>query len=462
MARLGGIKFGAAPIPRPTSSAVQEGERLEISNNAEDNSDLPGSEEEEERARKERISARLAGMGGMRIGMMPIGTGNAPTKGSQLREEPAPSSPPNPVAPARPSRVAPRPPEQTPGAEPDTGSSNTSDDGVQVEAEESEAEEVDYQDAEPEEEAPPIPSRSGRATRRESSGDTAVSPPPPARRPPIPATPPRRLSGQVPSPLTTPPQRKDSSHVPQYDYVMVDQIEGEETLPTRRASGFSARPAPEMSKSVESQENISSQWELPSIPTSSLNFGASADLSLSWSDAGELLSPPQPTQTSLRGKVRRQPTTDMSISADDLITIWGRVGVQVCEVATALFEKSKKTLIGDGTYSGFIKAVLADVPNSAEVSIDAGEYGYLVYSQNGSVVQKRASEIMPGDIVEVHDARFKGHKGLQTYQLSVGASGELVMGIVAEFDTKKSKIKAFQANQHVGQQVAYNFRVHPA
>jgi len=142
----------------------------------------------------------------------------------------------------------------------------------------------------------------------------------------------------------------------------------------------------------------------------------------------------------------------MSVSADDLITIWGRVGVQVCEVATALFEKSKKTLIGDGTYSGFIKAVLVDVPNSAQVSIDAGEYGYLIYSQNGSVVQKRASEIMPGDIVEVHDARFKGHKGLQTYQLSVGASGELVMGIVAEFDTKKSKIKAFQANQHVGQQ----------
>jgi len=126
--------------------------------------------------------------------------------------------------------------------------------------------------------------------------------------------------------------------------------------------------------------------------------------------------------------------------------------VQVCEVATTVFEKSKKSLIGDGTYAGFVKAVLAEVPNAVQASIDAGEYGYLVYSQSGGVVQKRASEIMPGDIVEVHEAKFKGHKGLQTYQRSVGDSGELLIGIVAEFETKKSKMKVFQANQHVGQQ----------
>ncbi len=41
----------------------------------------------------------------------------------------------------------------------------------------------------------------------------------------------------------------------------------------------------------------------------------------------------------------------------------------------------------------------------------AGEYGYLVYMQNGPAVQKRASDIMPGDIVEIHDAKLKGHKG---------------------------------------------------
>lgn len=452
MARLGGIKFGAAPIPRPASAAIQESERVDPGGTLEDKADEPGNEEEDERNRKERIAAKLASMGGMRIGMLPVGMGSVSGKGSQFREEAVPSSSPNLGAPVRPSRVAPQPPSRTPDAEPDTGSPNTSEDGVRVEAEESEAEEVSYLDVQ-QEEVPPIPSRSGRPTRRQSSGDTAVSPPPSARRPPVPATPSRRSSTQIPSPQTTPSQRKSSSHATQYDYVIVDQSESQESLPTRRTS-----VAPPARSPPESQENISSQWELPSIPISSLDFGGGPDLSSSWTDAGESLSPSQSTQSpSIRGKARRQPTTDRSMSTDDLIAVWGRVGVQVCEVATTLFEKSKKALIGDGTYAGFVKAVLADVPTAAQVSIDAGEYGYLVYSQNGSVVQKRASDIMPGDIVEIHDARLKGHKGLQTYQLTVGGSGELVVGVVAEFDNKKSKIRVLQANQHVGQQVRQSF-----
>jgi len=455
MSRLGAIQFGAVAIPRPISSAVQDTEQVDAASIAEDNPDEPGNEEEEERARKERIASKLASMGGMRIGMMPMGISTMPAKGTQVRDETAQTSVSNSVVPVQPSRLAPQPPGQTPGTETGTGSPIASDDGVRVEAEESEAEEVTHQDAAPEE-IPPIPSRSGRPTRRQSSGDTAVSPPPPTRRPPVPATPPRRMSTRIPSPhATPPPQRKDSSHTPQYDYVMVDQIESQEPLPTRRSTEpRPARSASEVSQTAESQENISSQWELPSIPTSTLEFESGADLSLSWSDAGETPLSSEPTHSaSLRGKPRRQPTNDKSLSSDDLIALWGRVGVQVCEVATTIFEKSKKSLIGDGTYAGFVKAVLADVPNAAQVSNDAGEYGYLIYSQNGGVVQKRASEIMPGDIIEIHDARFKGHKGLQTYQQTVGGSGEIVSGIVAEFETKRSKARVFQANQHVGQQV---------
>jgi len=449
MAKLGAIQFGSVATTRPIPSAVQDSEQVDATSIAEDKTEEPPNEEAEERARKERIASKLASMGGMRIGMMPMG--NMPMK---VREETGQPLPSNSVVPVQPSRLAPQPPLQTPDTEPETGSPIASDDGVRVEAEESEAEEVTYQDAAPEE-IPPIPSRSGRPTRRQSSGDTAVSPPPSARRPPVPVTPSRRKSTQVPSPhATPPPQRKDSSHAPQYDYVMVDQIESQETPPTLKSSeARPARSASEVSQTIV-QENISSQWELPSIPTSTLEFESGADLSLSWSDAGETPLPSQPTQSaSLRGKPRRQPTTDNSLSSDDLIALWGRVGVQVCEVATTIFEKSKKSLIGDGTYAGFVRTVLADVPNAAQVTIDSGEYGYLIYSQNGGVVQKRASEIMPGDVVEIHDAKFKGHKGLQTYQQTVGGSGELVSGIVAEFETKRSKIRVFQANQHVGQQV---------
>ena len=95
------------------------------------------------------------------------------------------------------------------------------------------------------------------------------------------------------------------------------------------------------------------------------------------------------------------------LSADDLIILWGKVGVQVCETATSMFEKLKKTLIGDGAYAGFVQAAVATAPNAtAAVPITSGDYGYVVYVQNRASMQRQVSEMMPGDIVEIHDAKF--------------------------------------------------------
>ncbi|KAF8904804.1 hypothetical protein CPB85DRAFT_959686 [Mucidula mucida] len=85
----------------------------------------------------------------------------------------------------------------------------------------------------------------------------------------------------------------------------------------------------------------------------------------------------------------------------------------------------------------------------------APAYGYAVFVQSGASVQKRVGEIMPGDVVWISEARFKGHKGLQGYSQHVGGEaggGEAVVGVVSEFEGKKSKVRVFQANQHVGQQ----------
>lgn len=235
---------------------------------------------------------------------------------------------------------------------------------------------------------------------------------------------------------------------------MVEEPESQEAPPppARRASRPAARSStqPPMSPDPNDSLSASGQWELPSIP--SMNFGGGTDLSLSWTDAGEPASPPPPAVPGKQPATHSKAALDKPRSSDELIMVWGRVGVQVCEVATSLFEKSKKSLIGDGSYVGFIKAVLAEVPNASALSYEEGEYGYLIYSQNGTAVQKRVSDIMPGDIVEMHDAKLKGHKGLQTYHQNVGGSGEILVGIVGEFEAKKSKIRVFHANQHVGQQ----------
>ena len=484
MAKLGGIRFGAAPVPtqtnRPPPPPPRQEELAEDSGPVleEEEKSLELTEEEEERARKERITAKLSQMGGMRIGMMPMGMGGLPPQRSHaLREEtPSTSAPPKParapsvraIPPTRP------PPPSASVAAPDTDSESAaaSEDGVKVEAEESEIEEVSYEDAAPEE-VPPIPSRSGRQSHRRESTETATSPPPPHSRPPVPTSPPRRRSSvQTTSSASgiEPPARKTSLYMPQSEYVMVEEPESQgapppPARPTNRPPPTRSTPrAPTMSPDPSDSLSSSSQWELPSIPN--MDFGASNDLSLSWTDAGETGSPPSsaapPASSGKQPAAPPKPLSDKPMSADDLMMIWGRVGVQVCEVATSLFEKSKKTLIGDGSYVGFAKAVLADVPNAAPVSYEHGEYGYLVYVQNGAAVQKRASDIMPGDIVEIHDGKFKGHKGLQTYHQNVGGSGEVLVGVVGEFEAKKSKVRVFQANQHVGQQVGplYSTFVH--
>jgi hypothetical protein len=225
-------------------------------------------------------------------------------------------------------------------------------------------------------------------------------------------------------------------------------------------------------------EESHDQWELPTIPTSSLG----ADLSTSWSESvfddhqqqgahpqklqshsqsAPLPIPPPSAVTPVPPAAATPSSEALHFESDELMAIWGRVGVQICEVATTMYDHSKKTLIGDGTYRGFINAVLSEVPNASKPHSKQIPFGYLVYLQNGGQVQKRASEILPGDVMEIADAKFKGHKGLGTYTQHVGGGveggegGGPVSGVVSEFEHKKSKVRVFQANQHVGQQVSF-------
>jgi len=483
MARLGGIQFGAAPMPgmRPPPPKLED-ESAAAPHSPEETHKEP-SEEEEERARKKRISAKLAGMGGMRIGMMPLGGGAFRPNTTHILTE---QRPPVPLSPVR-TVPPPRPPQHR-DSDTDIDSSlsasfSTSEDGVKVEAEESEIEEVSHEDAqelEPEEVPPPVPSR---GLRRRTTGDSVASytstvlptlPMPNTIRPA------RKTSGHsvtsvgrkasVDSDTGYSSRRPTAGHKPQSDYVMVEEPSSfsddvPPPLPPGRRHSMRSPPArvvppPPAPPGPAKKDSLSSQWELPSLSSPSLEFSEGPDLSLSWTDAApparkspatskrRSIPPPQPIPVPVA-------VAERQLSADELMAVWGRVGVQICEVATTLYDKSKKTLIGDGTYEGFVHTVLAEVPNAClpESDSDSETWGYLVYAQTGNAVLKRLSDILPGDVVELQDARLKGHKGLQVYNQIV----EHAVGVVSEFEPKKSKVKAFQTNQHVGQQVGVSF-----
>jgi hypothetical protein len=302
--------------------------------------------------------------------------------------------------------------------------------------EESEGEEVDYHDI-TEEVPPPIPSRTSR--------------------PPIPG--PGNFRRSSTDSVTFPSQNTAPSRFvlpTSSEYVMVEEPDSGEGLTPHRLPAPPGRrvrrlllPPP---LAIVPDNMTMSQWELPPIPSSSLDMETSVvDLSASsWSESFDTEETSQEKVVQASTKARRQ--SEGSMTADQLTATWGRVGIQVCEVAVELFEKSKKTLIGDGTYVGFVNAVLDRVPNTSTVEEDASSFGYLIYVQTGSSVTKRAAEIMPGDIITLQDAKLKGHKGIQTYHRSVG-EGIPVVAVVGEYEPKKSKVKAYQASQHVGNQV---------
>jgi hypothetical protein len=461
MAKLGGINFGMAPGAVPRLPQKRQDSAPEAV--AEDQQESTSTEEDEQ-ARKQRIAAKLAGMGGMRFGMLPpgvgVGTGTPTRRQSTIERDrvssvgttgatssPTPSRPP--PAPYRAVQASVEEQEKS-----ELESLPTSDDGVKVEAEESDPEEVSYSDAGEAEEVPPplsnkLPVESAKAPQR-------APPPIPAGRPPKPPTE-KQVSQESDFPTDTfsyPPRPHQS------EYVIVDNTDTAEPEvfsprpPVPRATSLpparSAPPPP-----VAKEDLQSSQWELPSIPSATFDFGGGTpDLSLSWSE--DAMGYPQ-GDSSLDSKSLREPsassqTTEVQISPGGLMSVWGKVGVQICEAATNLHDQSKKSVVGDGSFTGFVRAVFAQVPNAMPLPFGGESYGYLIYAQNGMAVQRRVSEIMPGDVALLSDAKLKGHKGLQSYQQHVGTT-EPVVGIVGEFDGKKSKIKVFQANQHVGQQV---------
>ncbi|KAG6376877.1 hypothetical protein JVT61DRAFT_903 [Boletus reticuloceps] len=545
MARLGGIRFGGPPqmnpLSRPPLPAAPPPTSIP-SDEMEEEGPREG-EDEDEAARRQRIAAKLAGMGGMRIGMLPPPSGLPPASARRLvtRQEDSESEDtvlpvPIPAPLQRPQSIRKPPPpievtvqqeaEQARGESRGT----SDDDGAKVEVEESPVEEVRYSDAD-------------RSTQRAHPAEALPTPPPrmtsrlpPPGRPPIPAIPTvllgRRSSTTVrsvsssrqtsldessPGETSTTPGRASSESIPrpQSEYVIVEAEaqDGDEppALPPPRhksTRGGSIRLVPALPpvpppSAIDPPEALTSsaQWELPPIPQG-FEFGEASEMaSLGWSEgstAVHVLAPPsssshtgsrnasvnvgQPSSStsvsmsgSGSGSGRRSLDQQPQLTTDELMAIWGKTGVRVIDAATTLFDKSKRALVGDGSHAGFVRAVLAQVPGAvypsgmtgagAVTGTDDNDWGYVVYAQTGNAVQRRMSDIMPGDVIAIWDAKFKGHKGLHAYTQTVGITtpsasdsvrgGGPVVGIVSEFDGKKSKVRVWQANQHVGQQVSW-------
>jgi hypothetical protein len=252
----------------------------------------------------------------------------------------------------------------------------------------------------------------------EEEEEAAVEEPPPPQprstRPPIPSRPP------PPVPATQPPKSSVSRFPFRYAPPDFTMIKAEDQQPTPPSSPLHRHVTSDfVMTAAENHQRAAPAWRDP--PT--------------WS--------PQ-TSTGIPS----------CMTIDELRTVWERVGYHVADAAAALLERSKHRLVGDGSFEGFVAEVLAEVPNALAPRANApgGEYGFLIYAQTSWRVHTRLADIMPGDVVVLEGTTFKGYKGLHTYSMSVNHF-EMCMGIVAEFDPKKLKLRVLQANCRVGQAV---------
>lgn len=104
----------------------------------------------------------------------------------------------------------------------------------------------------------------------------------------------------------------------------------------------------------------------------------------------------------------------------------------------------KDTVVGDGTPAGLILELLKPLPD-ALLPIGTRAYGALVYSNQGNSLTSQFDEIRPGDIITLRNAKFQGKHGPMhaKYTAEVG-KGEGHVGVVAEWDGPKKKVRAWE------------------
>lgn len=101
------------------------------------------------------------------------------------------------------------------------------------------------------------------------------------------------------------------------------------------------------------------------------------------------------------------------------------------------------SVVGDGSSQALVLEQLSQLPG-ALLPVGTRAYGALVYQNIGNATVAQHDEIRRGDIVSFRNARFQGkHGSLHTkYSQEVGKPDHV--GVVAEWDGTKKKIRAWE------------------
>ncbi|KAJ4294897.1 assembly of actin patch protein [Collariella sp. IMI 366227] len=128
-----------------------------------------------------------------------------------------------------------------------------------------------------------------------------------------------------------------------------------------------------------------------------------------------------------------------ALRQDQLEKSYERFGRAIGEAAAA----RKDTVVGDGAPHALVYDLLRPF-RDALLPVGTRAYGALVYSNLANASTTQNDEIRPGDIVSIRNAKFQGKHGAMhaKYSMEVGKPDHV--GVVAEWDGTKKKVKAWE------------------
>lgn len=124
---------------------------------------------------------------------------------------------------------------------------------------------------------------------------------------------------------------------------------------------------------------------------------------------------------------------------DQMEEFYERFGRLISEAVSS----KKDTIVGDGTPQGLIYELLRPFKD-ALAPIGTRAYGALVYSNMANASTQQNDVIRPGDIVTVRNGKFQGKHGPMHAKYSVEVGKPDHVGVVAEWDGTKKKVRAWE------------------
>ncbi|ODO05204.1 hypothetical protein L198_01893 [Cryptococcus wingfieldii CBS 7118] len=442
MAKLGGVKFGMPPpqqFKKQSSGATSAREVEEtgevasvdrqgtvpdnagaapVERSAEEEEEEEEETPEQEAARRRATLARLRAGGALGFGMFNQGAPGAESVEADKQHVDERNLESDSVAEETRDEAPPLPPSRAPAAPP-------------IETEE------DEEDA-----PPPLPAS------RPSMSESHPESPTLSSRPPIPATTQRRS-------LPPQPRNADAEDAPPppprqlHQEPEVQETEEEDEAPPPpppmrigHAAGAYGEPRTSTSGSRPSGACLDQPRAAPAPPAEE-RTAPSPQASVPAHGATQ-------PRASSEQQGRQSTTLGTRPGYDQLREASANFGAGLVRSAHAIFQQGKRGQYGDGSSTGFVLLAM----QNAGITPAEG-WGQVIFEQEAGSILRRYDEPRPGDIAAFYDAKLKGKKGLSTYSQHVGSVEEPLVGVVAEFEERKHKLRVLQVERGVAEEVSY-------